>query len=216
MITVVGNLKGGCGKSTISFNLSVWLATAGVDVVAFDLDPQATLSDVSEVRAEMEIEPEIRVFRPESNPAKIMKKQDGEVLVDVGAANLWAMRQAIAIADRILVPVPPSQADVWSTARFRDIVEETTADKKTKPEVIMFVNRADTHPGMRESEETLEALKTLPGIRVLNCKIYQRTAYRRSFSEGLAVFEQARNSKASTEFLDLAQQLYPNIAPNLT
>ncbi len=59
MITVVGNLKGGCGKSTISFNLAVWLATAGVDVVAFDLDPQATLSDVAEVRAEEEVIPHI-------------------------------------------------------------------------------------------------------------------------------------------------------------
>ena len=26
-VVVVGNLKGGCGKSTIAFNLAVWLAT---------------------------------------------------------------------------------------------------------------------------------------------------------------------------------------------
>ncbi len=106
MITVVGNLKGGCGKSTISFNLAVWLATAGVEVVAFDLDPQATLSDVAEVRSEEEVSPEIKVFRPESNPGKMMKNHQGEMIIDVGAANLWAMRQAIAMADRVLIPVP--------------------------------------------------------------------------------------------------------------
>ena len=211
MITVVGNLKGGCGKSTVSFNLAVWLATSGVDVVIFDLDPQATLSDVVEVRTEEDIQPEVRVFRPESNPTKVMKNHQGEMLVDVGAANLWAMRQAIAMADRVLVPVPPSQADVWSTARFKDIVEETVAGKDKRPEIVMFVNRADTHPGMRESDETLEALKTLSGITVLDDRIHQRTAYRRSFSEGRAVFEQSRSSKAATEFLDLAQKLYPEV-----
>jgi chromosome partitioning protein len=211
MITVVGNLKGGCGKSTISFNLAVWLATAGIDVVAFDLDPQATLSDVAEVRAEEEILPEIKVFRPESNPTKMMKNHNGEMIIDVGAANLWAMRQAIAMADRVLVPVPPSQADVWSTARFKDIVDETVATKDKKPEITMFVNRADTHPGVRESAETLEALHTLKGIRVLNNRIHQRTAYRRSFSEGRAVFEQSGSSKASIEFLELAKQLYPDV-----
>ncbi|MBF0195739.1 MAG: AAA family ATPase [Magnetococcales bacterium] len=211
MITVVGNLKGGCGKSTISFNLAVWLATAGLDVVAFDLDPQATLSDVAEVRSEEEILPEIKVFRPESNPSKMMKNHDGEMIIDVGAANLWAMRQAIAMADRVLVPVPPSQADVWSTARFKDIVEETVAGKEKQPEIALFVNRADTHPGVRESTETLEALQTLKGVRVLTARIHQRTAYRRSFSEGIAVFEQSSSSKASIEFLELAKQLYPDV-----
>jgi chromosome partitioning protein len=211
MITVVGNLKGGCGKSTISFNLAVWLATAGAEVVAFDLDPQATLSDVAEVRSEEEVSPEIRVFRPESNPGKMMKNHKGEMIIDVGAANLWAMRQAIAMADRVLIPVPPSQADVWSTSRFRDIVEETVAGKEKRPEIVMFINRADTHPGMRESGETLEALQTLSGVRVLENRIHMRTAYRRSFSEGRAVFEQSKTSKAAVEFLELAKVLHPDV-----
>jgi chromosome partitioning protein len=57
MITVVGSLKGGSGKSTLTFNLGVWLAMADVDVQLIDADPQATLWDVSEVRAEEGFEP---------------------------------------------------------------------------------------------------------------------------------------------------------------
>ncbi|MBF0310552.1 MAG: ParA family protein [Magnetococcales bacterium] len=211
MITLVGNLKGGCGKSTIAFNLAVWLAHGGHKVVAFDLDPQATLSDASEVRREEEVSPTLRVFRPDSNPMQILKDfQEGEVLIDVGASNLWAMRQAIGMADRIVIPVPPSQADVWSTQRFLDITRETVAAKqKAKPELILFVNRADTHPGLKETSETYEVLKTIGGVRVLPCKIGQRTAYRRSFSEGRAVFELAPGSKAADEFLMLATELFP-------
>ena len=51
MITVIGSLKGGSGKSTVTFNLAVWLAMAEVSVLVIDADPQATLSDVAEVRA---------------------------------------------------------------------------------------------------------------------------------------------------------------------
>ena len=46
MLTVVGNLKGGTGKSTVAFNLAVWLAHDKTGVMAFDLDPQCTLIDV--------------------------------------------------------------------------------------------------------------------------------------------------------------------------
>lgn len=212
MITVIGNLKGGCGKSTITFNLSIWLAGMGENVVAFDLDPQSTLSDVAEVRREENVSPEITVFRPESNPTKIMREHQGEVLVDVGASNLWAMRQAIAMAQRILVPVPPSQADVWSTARFRDMINETVINRKERPEILLFINRADTHPGIRESHETEDALASLAGVTLLENRLCQRTAYRRSFSEGRAVFELSATSKAAEEFFGLAAQLYPELA----
>ena len=212
MITVIGNLKGGCGKSTITFNLAIWLAKMGENVVAFDLDPQSTLSDVAEVRREEEVVPAITVFRPESNPTKIMREHQGEVLVDVGASNLWAMRQAIAMAQRVLVPVPPSQADVWSTARFRDIINETVINRKERPEVLLFINRADTHPGIRESHETENALASLAGMTLMETRVCQRTAYRRSFSEGRAVFELSAASKAAEEFLGLAHLLYPELA----
>ncbi|MBF0341785.1 MAG: AAA family ATPase [Magnetococcales bacterium] len=211
MITVVGNLKGGCGKSTITFNLAVWLARRGIDVVTFDLDPQATLSDAVEVRREEGVQPDVKVFRSESDPARIMANHQGEVLVDVGASNLWAMRQAIGQADRILSPVPPSQADVWSTARFLEIVKETASAKSRRPEICLFVNRADTHPMLRESDETEAALGSLPGITLLKTRICQRTAYRRSFSEGRAVFELAPGGKAAQEFQELVAMLYPDL-----
>nr|CRH07104.1 putative Cobyrinic acid a,c-diamide synthase [Candidatus Magnetococcus massalia] len=212
MITVIGNLKGGCGKSTITFNLAIWLAGMARKTVAFDLDPQATLSDVSEVRREEGGEPEVKVYRPDSDPGKVFREHaDDEILVDVGASNLWAMRQAIASAQRIVVPVPPSQADVWSTQRFLNIVNEAVIRREDKPEVLLFINRADTHPGLRESDEAYEALTMLPGIEVMDLRIGQRTAFRRSFSEGMAVFELSKRGKASDEFFALAQRLYPEL-----
>lgn len=212
MITIVGNLKGGSGKSTVTFNLAVWLARAGCKTVAFDLDPQATLSDVAEVREEEGYEPVLEVHRAEDDPVRVMREHPGEVLVDVGASNLWAMRQAVGMADRIVIPVTPSQADVWSTQRFLGIINDTLRGKAA-PEMVAFINRADTHVSVRESDETAEVLESLPGLDVLGPRLCQRTAFRRSFSEGLGVFEMEASGKAAKEFNGLARALYPDVKP---
>jgi len=211
MITVIANLKGGSGKSTVTFNLALWLIYHGVEVVAFDLDPQATLSDVGEVRREEGLEPPIPIYRAENDPAAILRRHSGEVLVDVGASNLWAMRQAINMAERLLVPVTPSQADIWSTQRFLNIVAEALRGDR-RPEILTFLNRADTHISVRESNEAEEALGSVPGITVLRTRLGQRMMFRRSFSEGLAVFELEPSGKAAWEFNRLASLLYPEYA----
>ena len=208
MISVIGNLKGGSGKSTVTFNLAVWLAHFRVEVISFDLDPQATLSDVAEVRRDEGFEPDIVVYRTENDPGAIVQYPRTEILVDVGASNLWAMRQAINMADRILIPVTPSQADIWSTQRFLNIITEALKTDH-RPEVLAFINRADTHISVRESDEAEEALASLPGISVLKARLAQRTVFRRSFSEGLGVFELEPTGKAAHEFHRLAKLLYP-------
>jgi chromosome partitioning protein len=210
MLTVIGNLKGGSGKSTVTFNLAVWLAKAGEDPISFDLDPQSTLSDVAEVRQEEGHLPSITVYRAENDPFDIIRRHKGDVLVDVGASNLWAMRQAITLADRVLVPVTPSQADVWSTQRFLGIVADALKDNRV-PEVVGFINRADTHGSVRETDETEEALSMLPGLKVQKTRLCQRTAFRRSFSEGLAVFELEGSGKAAQEFNRFARLLFPHL-----
>ncbi len=211
MITLIGNLKGGSGKSTVTFNLAIWLAHFQVKTVSFDLDPQVTLNDVGEVRREEGFTPEILIHRAENDPGSIMEHQDREILVDVGASNLWAMRQAINMADRILIPVAPSQADVWSTQRFLNIISEALKNDR-HPEIIAFINRADTHISVRESDEAEEAMESLPGIKVIKTRLAQRTMFRRSFSEGLAVFELEPSGKAAFEFNRFAAQLYPQLA----
>ena len=74
-----------------------------------------------------------------------------------------------------------------------------------------FINRGDTHRAIRESDEAAAALVSLPGIRYLKPRISQRTVYRRSFSEGLAVFEQEPRGKGAAEWNALAAVLYDEI-----
>jgi chromosome partitioning protein len=207
MLTVVGNLKGGTGKSTVAFNLAVWLAHDKAGVKAFDLDPQCTLLDVNEVRIEDGYEPSFEVST-DLGVLEAMakdKKNKQPIIVDMSATNMFAMEKAISLADRVLIPIQPSQADVWSTQRFLKIVNNNI-DKQTT-EVLGFLNRADTHIGVRETDEAEQALQMMQGIKAMGIRLYQRTAYRRSFSEGLAVFELDPMGKASKEMKQLAAML---------
>jgi len=202
MITVVGNLKGGTGKSTVVFNLALWLADADDPVVLCDLDPQNTLRDAVDVRVEEGYEPTVSVF------GSVPKNPKGNVLIDIGLSDLAAARAALGRADRVLIPVTPSQADVWATQQFLKIIEDSTRGQSKKPQVLSFINRADTHPAATENEETVEVLKQIPGMNVLDQYLSQRLAFRRSFSEGLGVFELEPRSKAALELNALAQTLY--------
>lgn len=207
MITVVGSLKGGTGKSTLTFNLAVWLAHAKQRVQLIDADPQATLSDVVEVRTEEGYKPILKVDNARALDAGPGKEAD-EVLIDVGTADMPSLKKAIAMADRVIMPVPPSQADVWSAQRFITLAREAAGDDIR---ILSFINRADTHRAVRESDEAAAALVTLPGLEYIKTRLATRTLYRRSFSEGLAVFEMEPRGKAAQEVRALCAMLYPHV-----
>lgn len=207
MITVIGSLKGGSGKSTVTFNLAIWLAMAEANVLVVDADPQATLTDVAEVRMEEGFEPHMLV-KDASALTKTRLKGFDEVLVDVGTADMESLKTALSLADRVLIPVPPSQADIWSTQRFLRFLNEIVVSKP--PEVMAFINRADTHHAIRESDEAAAALVSLSGVKFIKQRLCQRTVFRRSFSEGLAVFELEPRGKGAREFYSLTSSLFPS------
>jgi chromosome partitioning protein len=195
-LVVVGNLKGGSGKSTVAFNLAVWLSTRGVDLELVDLDPQRTLSDLVAVRQEVGASPLLAA--PATMPGQ---RIDGRwTLVDFGAADMERMGEVVPEADLILVPVLPSQADIWATQRYLKMILPL---RKKDAHIVLFVNRADAEAS-RETRETMTALKAMAGmcdgVWVLPAMLGRRIVFCRSLSEGRGVFELKAKSKASDEF----------------
>ncbi|OOC50163.1 AAA family ATPase [Thioalkalivibrio versutus] len=206
MQTVVANLKGGTGKSTVAFNLALWLLEGRRRALTVDLDPQRTLSDVLEVRHEEGYEPALDGVS-DLDAVRSRTGDYDEVLIDVGASDMASLMTAVEGADRVLIPVPPSQADVWSTYRFVQRIQEQRGSCD-RPEILAFINRADTHQAVRETDETHEALQQIEGVRLLKPRLKQRMAFRRSFSEGLSVRELEPRGKAAAELDALAVALF--------
>lgn len=200
MRLVVASMKGGSGKSTVSFNLAVWLAYR-VPVQLYELDPQGTLLDVCHDRQDLQIHPALTV-------ATDLDKATDAVyqVMDCSYSELTGFRRALSVADAILMPVGPSQADIWSAQRFLEACRQWSA-----PPVRAFINRADTHHAIRESDEAEAMLAELTDLQPLGLRLGQRTAFRRSLSEAQAVFELDARSKASQELEKLAAALYPEL-----
>jgi len=211
MITVIGSLKGGSGKSTVTFNLAVWLSLAGQKVLAMDLDPQATLTDVADVRAEEGYQPQVQVRGRRAMAQGVDFSAYDEVVIDVGTADMDSLKRALVLADKIVIPVPPSQADVWSTQRFIRFVSSIVSTRKSPPEVCTFINRVDMQSAANESYETAAALVSLPGARFLLPRLSQRPVFLHSFSEGLAAMELDPRDPGVREFNALAAELYPHL-----
>ena len=101
MITVIANLKGGSGKSTVAFNLAVWLEKQGQPVIGYDLDPQCTFSDLAMLRQEIGIKPDLTIHSVRAVlKDQLLSPTGQEVLIDVGAANMAAMKEALTAAAR--------------------------------------------------------------------------------------------------------------------
>jgi chromosome partitioning protein len=211
MITVIGSLKGGSGKSTVTFNLAVWLSLAGQKVLAMDLDPQATLTDVADVRAEEGYQPQVHVRGRRAMAEGVDFSTYDEVVIDVGTADMDSLKRALMLADKIVIPVPPSQADVWSTQRFIRFVSSIVSKRNSPPEVCTFINRVDMQSAANESYETAAALVSLPGARFLLPRLSQRPVFLHSFSEGLAAMELDPRDPGVREFNALAAELYPHL-----
>ena len=203
MLTLYANFKGGTGKSTVVFNMAMWRIAQGETVTVCDLDPQRTVTDVAAIREEDGIEPRLNVVHklPEKGKAR------GDWLIDVGTSDMEAVGDAIRACSQIVIPVTPSQADIWATQRFLEIIKKERGTARM-PSVRAFINRADPHPRSRENAEAFEALEMLGTIKPLVSKLVQRLAFRRSFSEGLAVNELEPSGKAAFELNELANEIY--------
>lgn len=190
----------------------MWLLTANVKVVVIDADPQATLTDVAAVRAEDGHKPALKIHDGTALTIATVRSAD-EVLIDIGTSSMENIHRALTLADRILIPVPPSQADIWSIQRFIKYVRTVVGSRKL--EIFCFINRADTNLAMRETNDAEKALTSLTGIKFIKARIAQRVVFRRSLSEGLAVFELEPNGKGTMELNALAAALYPRIVIQL-
>ena len=135
-VIVVGNEKGGAGKSTISIHLAVALLKAGYKVACIDLDTrQQTLTRFFENRRSwsshasrpIELPRHCAMARGESNDVRANEahefalfaeaigavEHDYEfVVIDTPASNSYLMRLAHSLADTLVSPLNDSFIDI--------------------------------------------------------------------------------------------------------
>ena len=121
---VVLNPKGGSGKTTIAINLASHYALRGERPVLMDYDVQGSSSHWVRKRQETQAHVHlISVFEREALATRTFELRlpegTGRVIVDTPAAvEAQAMPELTRTADKILVPVLPSDFDIYACSRL--------------------------------------------------------------------------------------------------
>lgn len=122
-VITVANLKGGCGKSSITRNLAV---AAGQQAAIIDLDPQGTLSDWLQART-ADFPTLVNGITPANlHTALDALSQDYSYLfIDTPpAAHAWIGR-IMALSDLVLIPVKPSPDDLRAVGETLSLLDNT-------------------------------------------------------------------------------------------
>ncbi|MBV8805835.1 MAG: AAA family ATPase [Sinobacteraceae bacterium] len=126
---VVMNPKGGSGKTTIAINLAGYYAWRQCRPVLMDFDPQG--SSVRWVKKRMPSQPQVRVVAAFEKDARTTRafqlrvpEDSTHVIVDTPAAvDSKQFPEVTKDADKILVPVLPSDIDIHTCSRtIRDLL----------------------------------------------------------------------------------------------
>jgi chromosome partitioning protein len=198
-IIVVGNEKGGCGKTTISVHLAVAAARDGFDVLLVDGDPgQQSTARWAAMRAQMHPDaPAIKCVTVTGRDIRAqMRDLAGRyqlVILDTGAEDSQELRAAISIATVLVVPVQPESLDLWTLPTMERLFTNTQSFNPQLKAVIA-INRApyQTVDSVAGDVRGFMAAN-VPGLPTASmATLTGRTAYGRAISEGLSVVEMSK------------------------
>lgn len=206
-VITIGNVKGGVGKSTIACNLAVEATKAGKRVLLIDSDTQQSSIDFRATRSEKGL-PEFQAVSITKNTIhKDVRSFESFdfVFIDAGGRDTAVFRSAVLASDLFLIPVLPSQYDIWATAGTVETLEEAKLFKDTS--AYFIINQVI--PNTTIAREALQALKEFK-LPILHTQIHARVAFKQSISEGKGVTEYetaGKNGKASKELMALFQEI---------
>lgn len=188
--------KGGVGKTTIATNLAVAAAADMRRVVLVDTDVQGSAIEFSARRESIDV-PVIQITVPTAH--KIIKSMFEDtmdlVIIDTGGRDSPTFRSAVIAADLVIIPILPSEYDIWAAEEtikiFREISVVTGCSAK------ILINQVIEGTKMKKIAE--EALQMFKGIEILHNKLGQREAFKRAVTDGKGVIEFEPKGKAAVE-----------------
>lgn len=210
MITLVGGIKGGSGKTTVATNLAIMRAAEGHDVLLIDADEQESSADFTQLRNEKlgnagYTSINLAGTAVRNQTLRLAEKYD-DIIIDTGGRDTTSQRAGLSIANVMLVPFVPRSFDVWTLERVAALVDEMrTANPDLKAHT--FLNRADSRG--QDNAGASQMLKENAALKFSDIAIGNRKAFGNAAAAGLAVTElKPQDLKAVEEVLILYRYVF--------
>lgn len=210
-IVVIGNEKGGTGKTTIAVNLAAMAVSAKIDTLLVDSDPGQE-SAYAWASRRHEAHPDaapikcvVLTGRHIAGELKDLATRYRLVIVDTGASDSPELRAAATVARKIVVPLQPESIDLWALPTVGRIIADASVSNR-RLKVVIAVNRIPHQQATTATTTVMEWIlanvPTMPATTVL--PLIGRAAYGRATGEGLGVAEVSKpNTKAVEEMTHL-------------
>jgi len=187
----IGNLKGGVGKTTSAVHLALGLARSGRTLLV-DADPEQPQAYEWSGMADgwphdrCEVVP-LADRRLAQRVAPMMAAYE-HVVFDVGPKNPVLLRQAMTLADDLVVPVAPSTGELRELPKTFELAAEVDVTYPVRAAVLLVQVRS----GTRSQIEAREVLTEMD-LPVLEARVRLLETYRLAFGtapEDLGDYEQ--------------------------
>jgi chromosome partitioning protein len=215
MIVLIGGEKGGTGKTTLATNLAAMRALAGRDVLLIDTDPQGSANYWAQSRDEEKITPRVACVQKfgKGIPAEVkdLATRYDDIIIDAGGRDSVELRSSMVIAEKVYIPIQPSQFDIWTLGQMDELVE-TARGFNPGLQARVIISRSSTNPSVRESDQTGQLLLAdFPNLDLADVTIRDRIAYRKAAKDGMAIVELSpKDSKATEEMESFYKEVYGN------
>ncbi|MBK8755487.1 MAG: AAA family ATPase [Candidatus Competibacteraceae bacterium] len=211
-IILIGGEKGGTGKTTLAVNLAALRALQGRDVLLIDTDIQASASYWAQTRDEAGIQPRVACIQKFGKglqtEVRDLAKRYQDIVIDAGGRDSVELRAALVIAERVFIPIQPSQFDIWTLGRMDDLVK-TAQGFNPELQAWVVISRASTNPSVNEVAEARNLLTDFEHVQLSSAVIRDRIAYRKAARDGLSVEElKPTDPKAGEEIRALFQEVF--------
>ncbi|HZF69840.1 ParA family protein [Sulfuricurvum sp.] len=204
----IAHSKGGVSKSTLAWNLAIALRMSGLRVALVDIDgQQVTLEKTSLARTASGYDPfPVIIASSAGELSSIIMKEDYDiVIIDAGGYDYDLGRVAIAIADRIVVPISEESTEVLGFTSFLGTLH-TIAEHSPVPAVMIVITRA--HARAKSFAGIRSAAALWPSATIAQTVMRRRAVYSASMGHGFGVTELAeRHPDAAYEMYRLAREI---------
>lgn len=211
-ILLIGGEKGGTGKTTLAVNLAALRALAGRDVLLIDTDIQASASYWAQTRDEAGIQPRVACIQKFGKglqtEVRDLARRYQDLIIDAGGRDSLELRAALVAAERVYIPIQPSQFDIWTLGRMDDLVK-TAQGFNPELRAWVVISRASTNPSVSEVAEARNLLADFAHLKLANAVVRDRIAYRKAARDGLSVEElKPGDPKAGEELRALFREVF--------
>ena len=212
MVLVVGGTKGGSGKTLLATNLTVLRTAEGHDMLLVDADEQGSAIDFTRQRQRRtEGDAGYTAIQTRETDVAVqvrrMVQKYGDIVIDVGGRDTASQRAALAVADVLLLPFPPTSVDLWTADTVVTLLKDAQAFNPGL-RTYAIINKAFSRGS--DNVEAASLLQEYPDHwSYVDTLIGNRKAFSNAFGAGYAVTEfHPKDAKAITEICALYRYIF--------